>query len=486
MIIEGEFLSSAQLRWNLGWPTPNYAGAFLAMLLSLAFIFSRCRFRWLVFLIEVCGVFLLTKTYSRGAVVAYGAAWLFGFCSSRCLAYSMERWVWLARVCVLALLSFVAGFSWSRTGGAIPDTTPITQIDGSVSNRLMLWKGGIRMIGAAPVTGWGAGESGGVYMNWYQDLDRDEGYTTTVNSYLHVAVEHGVLLLMVVLFCLITVMLIAWLVVRKNEGRERVSSALRRSDWALGAGASLAAWAVANVFTTLWIDPRLWVIPGLSCCILLCLAWRGKTGVFKLAVVVAACAAVVATAALYGLGRGLMARGDLIVYPTGVGAITIGPAKKGQPEWYAWPDSSVLGATPGKEFRRWLMEEDAPRIRLTVFSPISGPEETGSARINGVLLFGRQVERVGRSVPARCEALWIIHPTVAPCEIDPSRLPKEVTVVLSEIDEIGNETAWHSWAHRFGGKVLVSPGCGLDIRSAWPNILRGGSLASSSKSVAHP
>lgn len=41
IFIEGEFFSGGHLRWNLGWPTPNYAGAFLVTLLVLAFVFFR-------------------------------------------------------------------------------------------------------------------------------------------------------------------------------------------------------------------------------------------------------------------------------------------------------------------------------------------------------------------------------------------------------------------------------------------------------------
>ena len=65
MILEGEFFSGVHLRWNLGWPTPNYSGAFLVTLLALAFVFSTSRLRWVALATEVVGFFLLAKTYSR-------------------------------------------------------------------------------------------------------------------------------------------------------------------------------------------------------------------------------------------------------------------------------------------------------------------------------------------------------------------------------------------------------------------------------------
>ena len=77
MIFGGDFFYNGLLRWNLGWPTPNYAGAFVATLLALAFAFSGSRWRWTALAVEAGGLFLLAKTYSRGAVVAWVAAWVF-------------------------------------------------------------------------------------------------------------------------------------------------------------------------------------------------------------------------------------------------------------------------------------------------------------------------------------------------------------------------------------------------------------------------
>jgi hypothetical protein len=46
MILDGDFYYYGLLRWNLGWPTPNYAGAFVATLLALAFAFSASRWQY--------------------------------------------------------------------------------------------------------------------------------------------------------------------------------------------------------------------------------------------------------------------------------------------------------------------------------------------------------------------------------------------------------------------------------------------------------
>lgn len=88
-MMEGAYFFGEHLRWNLGWNNPNPAGAFIATLIpwmwglgSLVTV-RRCAARWLPWIVllgELALWFLLCKTYSRGALVAVGAAggfWLF-------------------------------------------------------------------------------------------------------------------------------------------------------------------------------------------------------------------------------------------------------------------------------------------------------------------------------------------------------------------------------------------------------------------------
>ena len=73
----------------------------MAVLLALGFAFSGSRGKWMVLLAEAGGLFLLTKTYSRGAVVAWVAAWILGFFASRPWknpVVPLQRALWIARV----------------------------------------------------------------------------------------------------------------------------------------------------------------------------------------------------------------------------------------------------------------------------------------------------------------------------------------------------------------------------------------------------
>jgi len=487
MTIEGEFYSGGHLRWNLGWPTPNYAGAFLVTLLALVWIFSGSRWRWAYFATEAGGLFLLAKSYSRGAVVAWGAAWLFGVIASRGWRHPAERLVWAARVGVLAVMMVIAGFGWSRavekTAGPQDDKTTGKRItasevpsaeDGSVVNRLALWRGGMKMIAAAPLVGWGAGESGRAYMNWYQAMDRDEGYTTMVNSYLHVAVEHGLPALVAVLWVGAWLLLVAWSGARDAAHTHNGALGTTRPTL-MAAGASLVAWAISNVFTTLWIEPKLWVVPTIAS---LLLVWGAcKTPVIRLVSLTAAslAIAVFAAAGLYGAGWWLLEKQALAFIPGKNGSVVLAADGSSSAAWHAWPDPVVLGPTPGKEFRRWL-ERRSTCIPLIVHR--AAPLQPGEVQAGAgcILLFGRQAERIGEDYASACHELWLIHPTVPPPASGkgPSQSPPMTTVVLPQIDEAGNGPSWRHWAKDNGARVVESPASGLDIRAVWPAVMNPG------------
>ena len=79
--------------------------------------------------------------------------------------------------------------------------------DASAGNRLVLWKGGLQMMAAAPWHGWGSGRSGSGFMHWFQPLESTQEYAGMVNSYLHVGVEYGLPVLagaMTVMLALVT------------------------------------------------------------------------------------------------------------------------------------------------------------------------------------------------------------------------------------------------------------------------------------------
>lgn len=472
MIFEGEFFSGGHLRWNLGWPTPNYAGAFLVTLLALAFAFSGSRWRWAFLAVEAGGLFLLAKTYSRGAVVAWGLAWLFGLIATRGWRVPVERLVWASRMVILLGMMFVAGFAWSRAGGsgegarglsASDGPTGEKAEDGSVVNRLALWRGGLKMIAAAPLAGWGGGESGRVYMNWFQDPDRTEGYATMVNSYLHVAVEHGLPALAAVFFGSVWLLVVAWQGARDEQG----TATSRRLS--LAAGASLVAWLAANIFTTLWIDAKLWIIPSLAIGLLLWMTTRRtKIHVGR----ITGLSGVIAGLALtmfYGAGRWLDRNETLEIHP-GANDTILAKRGTGAHVWHVWTDPVVLGPTPGKELRRWLEQASSDSLLIVHRVGMDGSREVLPSSAESILLMGRQAERLV-DLKQGLRRLWLVHPRGMPPSGVSGETKGEVIIFMPEIDEVGDGPAWRRWAKESGTRVVESPHSGLDIRALWPGIL---------------
>ena len=360
--------------------------------------------------------------------------------------------------------------------------------DGSVVNRLALWRGGLKMVAAAPLTGWGAGESGRAYMNWYQDLDRDEGYTTMVNSYLHVAVEHGLPVLGIVFWIGIWLLLMAWRGARDDTNANSSALGITRPTLMMGAGASFVAWMGANVFTTLWIEPKLWLVPMVAGLSLFWRAWRLDLRRLVLLTVGSLGLALLATCGLYSAGRWLSQNQSLEIIPSVDGMVTVGSEIPGQTgkTWHVWSDTTVAGLTPGKEMRRWLLTQPQG-TRLISRRADSLRAEDPRLQADGVMLFGRQVERLGHGFAPDCRELWLIHPLGSPPVGQTFAMRDAViTVLLPAVDETGNGLAWRRWATQNGARVAESASSGLDIRAAWPEVLNLDSnqpLAKGSKAV---
>src|SRR5690606_38880648 len=121
--------------------------------------------------------------------------------------------------------------------------------DRSITNRLEIWKQAPRMMVDAP-GGWGIGNSGNAYGQWYQPLDQHELYRTLVNTHLTWLVEVVWPLRFLYVFGLFTAVVFCW----KWHGRKRFSIPL--GIW--------IAFGVAATFSLVAESPWLWILPGLN------------------------------------------------------------------------------------------------------------------------------------------------------------------------------------------------------------------------------
>lgn len=171
-------------RLQLFFSSPNLCGCFCAMLLALcvgAWLMALKRNRpWLAGVIGAAGAlwaFLLAATYSRGGLIAALCAVLAIFLHSR-------KWIalcWLA-VAVIAFASVGGG------GDRIASLGDAAS-DGSIRNRVFLWRGACGIIAASP---WrGVENPGAEYHAWRQPLWIDASYRTMISDALTLGAMHG-------------------------------------------------------------------------------------------------------------------------------------------------------------------------------------------------------------------------------------------------------------------------------------------------------
>jgi O-Antigen ligase len=253
-----EYFYGETLRWSFGFENPNKAAVLFACAVPLLWYLWQMSWRlkkkWLkipALLVAASGLlaawYCLIMTYSRGGLVAAAAALLYviGHDAWRRIKQKppqpMRVEIGFSIPLVAALAAIIL---WS---GLAARSTEALGKDASVGNRIELWSSALQMA-AENIHGFGTGKSGEQYMQWYQPLERQEGYRTMVNSYLTFLVEQGwmrsgALMLGFVLFWVWT----------RPRGEESITVALR---------ASIVAFLVAGIFSTTMEDWRLWLIPG--------------------------------------------------------------------------------------------------------------------------------------------------------------------------------------------------------------------------------
>lgn len=488
MIFENTYYFGQKLRWSLGLPSPNFTAAVIVTVIPILWAFCTLLstknkqssvWGWIIVawyvVIEGGAVYLLFKTYSRGAFVAlivalvvYHAflAHIYRKCKIRNANNGRNIWrPWggvyglVTRVALIGILIYGTGFG-VRIGssGGIKDA--------SSANRIEFWKACLEMISCEPMSGWGGGEAGRAYMNWFQGPNRSEYFITPVNSYLHVAVEHGLPVLFVVLFVIALLVLVGARAVFWLE-----HSSLRRAVAIACSISIVGAWCTANIFTTLWTQPYLWTVPSVAFAYLVVETvvafrthWSSWPIINSLGLSLASSLGLVVAG--HQMSSGRLVNVSLAEH----GGVLLSKRGESGDKALAWLDPLVLGLAPGKELRRWLLAES--RISQIEAATDDLRSESLPVEIHEVLLFGRHSARIGL-LPVTSTDVWIIHPTGAV----PGPLRAGFTsihVILPQIDESGDAFRWANWAKNANCEILVSRGCGQDVRLAWPMIAVAG------------
>ncbi len=286
------------MRWSFGFENPNKAAVLFACAVPLLWCLWQVSWRlgnkWLKIpaLLATAGGLLaawycLIMTFSRGGLVAAAVALLY-LSGQAALRGRKQEATWHKRgeiwFSVMLAAVLAAGTMWNGLGTR---STEALGKDASVGNRMELWNGALQMA-AENVHGFGTGKSGEQYMQWYQPLERQEGYRTMVNSYLTFLVEQGWLWSGAVLLGFV----LFWVWTRPRRG-ETVTAALR---------ASILAFLVAGIFSTTMEDWRLWMVPAACAALLATLAVGKRRRLGKVHLLATGGSVLAACAALFTVG----------------------------------------------------------------------------------------------------------------------------------------------------------------------------------------
>lgn len=465
-----DFYYGEMLRWSFGLENPNKAAVLFACLIPLLWAGWLGAFRlrsagWKVAalvgaaigFLAIWGCLLLT--FSRGglvgAVAGMGVVSAWGWWRGRVGA--TERWggpfrgisFWLS--CLLIGLVVAAALVLgmvSRSVEAIGD-------DASVGNRIELWGAAMQMAYENPA-GFGAGRSGAEFMQWYQDVDRTEGYRTMVNSYLTFLVEHGWLA-----FALVSITVAAfWAWTWPRSGAAH-------APWAAALWASLFAFIVSGIFSTTMEEPLVWILPALATAGLIGLLFASGSAldvcIPRWAAAISATCLLLLVCFIAGTVRSVE---DPIQrtfahrpekHPT---VVALSPkAVTPTAQLVVYPDESVLGPDWGKLLRTLALGTHR-EVRIGG----TGQAEKDTA---DVMLVGDASSRNSES--SRKGRTYLLAPMIS------DHVIKENSVLLlPEIDEDGRTAFWEERVETTklpDQAVVLLSGVGTRVEWAWDQVI---------------
>lgn len=444
-------------RLSYFWSNPNHAAAVLVGLLPWFWQLTvpsasetRSSFvRAALLLGEVLLSAMITLTYSRAAAMAWMAALLiFAVCIRR--AAPADRRLPFRLAARFGFFLAVLG-----TSGLFGRIQTVADGDASATNRLELWRGGLELIAARPVTGWGQGNSGWAYMQWLQRPDVEVPVGGMNNTFLHLGVEFGLVVLgLVVVPILFAFILNQLLFVRQPApGRAAVAPVI-------------VALVVCNGFSTLWREPAVVVLMAGAIAVPLLAAFKHRQfRLLRVALSLSAGAAVLACTAVYGLSRVARHQSQWQIEhkPDRSVALT---AKNFVPHGVTvtlLPDDRVLGRIYGRAIRD-AAAPFAGAIGKLVFYP---PGVRPAAPLAGVVLvFGPRVDEAVSF--GAVSALYYVCPSRPPPEEAPA--PVLPTVIIPELDQFGTAGLWRKWAARHQAKLHSVRGVGQNISVEWSRL----------------
>lgn len=426
-----------RMDWGLG--NPNKTAALIATLMVASWGLTYIR-RWgfwvALILFTGLGVCLI-HTFSRGGLIALFAGML-------PVIYFVQRpWPWFKLVVIGISVWGIIGFSLylnahERLGQGVQTE------DRSITNRLELWKVAPQMMVDSP-SGWGFGNSGNAYMQWYQPLNRNEYYRTLVNSHLTWLVELGWPGRFLYFMVWFSIFLLCW-----PSSRTRWFSIIF-GIW--------LAYAVAATFSSVAESPWLWIVPGLGLIIALGYRVLRKEWPAPVAWTFPIGLASAALAALW-----LSGRSDSMILGSEKKVIW----GKSQPAvWVVW-NQKVMGSNYGRSLRKQVQSSDQKSNAISfgiAFSWEGVPDLNNETLVSGGMLNPKDKLLFGRLM-GQTTNVTLINPFFSPENLGLSA--DEAAKIKILFGEFSQSPAVESWVK--AKQVQKVDGVG-DYFQAWPEII---------------
>jgi O-antigen ligase len=457
---EVEYFYGETLRWSFGFENPNKAAVLFACAVPLCWWLWQAAWRLERRCLKVPALLLtavsllaawvsLIMTFSRGGLVAalVGLSYLIGWRvwqnRTSIVGWQRRAEIWLSGGLLVILL---ASTLWN--GLASRSATAVGK-DASVGNRFELWAGALQMAVEQP-RGFGEGQSGNQYMQWYQAIDHQAKYRTMVNSYLTVLVERGWLWA-------------AWIAIA-FAGFWNWTRASDGSTLTMALRAAILAFLVAGIFSTTMEDWRLWLLP-IACALTLTVraylkkqhfAWR------KLALLLSGLALL--AGGLFGLGMVKSQRDPLHREFNSSGLTALAPR---QPIHKMTAlgcviDTKILGTGYSKLLRELALRANLKILIGKQFAPA------------GVILYVGTGSHECLEFPNK-PAILLAPETFTAEEAAIFSTRTAVTqIIIPEIDEDGRVAFWQDFiaAQKSSAFSLTQlTGVGNRIDWAWPEVI---------------
>jgi len=396
---------------------------------------------------------------------------------------------------IIIRLAFVAALCIALGFASRVSPSYIAQ-DKSVINRLEMWQGALVMMKDSPWLGWGNNNGGFAYINWYQPQSMTSRPIGFVNSFLDIGVEFGTPALFAVLWIWFWLMLVALKVMGASSSRSWEQDA----PLTLPAFLILAAWGVANIFTSLWHETALWIVPAGCAIYILAVWWRkGGTDIPVCAIfsrilrictdrfrgrrptVCHVCATFTLSAAciiiLLSAGWAFSGKYEWIARPSmgtdkitvikraslPVGASLATPAdgKQASKQGVAsdaptcvYADGAVFGRYFGKTFRSIAARTTGERFEI--YPPWTRNLEKPNPETKRIIYTGFQASWLGRRNVLSSQEVVIFYPTVFPSIEAADIGAARVSLYMPPASASEYNLAWRRWAQRNKVQIINS------------------------------